>query len=148
MIFDTESKSSVIKEANRLQIPVVGLVDSSMPWETYSKITYPVPANDSVEFVYMFCNLITKTILKERKEAMAERGEEAVIGYGNFASLLLVLASKFHDAISKVLFLDSQFVIFSAISLSEVYFDNIWEFIDVYLSSFECMALIYCSGPQ
>ncbi|XP_042028594.1 UTP--glucose-1-phosphate uridylyltransferase 1-like [Salvia splendens] len=80
VIFDTESKSSVIKEANRLQIPVVGLVDSSMPWETYSKITYPVPANDSVEFVYMFCNLITKTILKERKEAMAERGEEAVIG--------------------------------------------------------------------
>ncbi|KAH6793768.1 hypothetical protein C2S52_004245 [Perilla frutescens var. hirtella] len=78
VIFDTERKSSVIKEANRLQIPVVGLVDSSMPWETYSKITYPVPANDSVEFVYLFCNLITKTILKEKKEAMAVRGEGTV----------------------------------------------------------------------
>lgn len=88
MIFDTERKSSVIKEANRLQIPVVGLVDSSMPWETFSKITYPVPANDSVEFVYLFCNLITKTILKERKEAMAERGEAAITGYETFASLL------------------------------------------------------------
>ncbi|XP_057807582.1 UTP--glucose-1-phosphate uridylyltransferase-like [Salvia miltiorrhiza] len=80
VIFDTDRKCSVIKEAHRLQIPVVGLVDSSMPWETYNKITYPVPANDSVEFVYLFCNLITKTILKERKEAMAERGEEAIIG--------------------------------------------------------------------
>ncbi|KAG6436244.1 hypothetical protein SASPL_101129 [Salvia splendens] len=89
VIFDTERKSSVIKEANRLQIPVAGLVDSSMPWETYSKITYPVPANDSVEFVYMFCNLITKTILKERKEAMAERGEEAIIeGLNNLLTLL------------------------------------------------------------
>ncbi|KAL3815173.1 hypothetical protein ACJIZ3_016441 [Penstemon smallii] len=68
VIFDAEKKSSVIKEAYRLHIPVVGLVDSSMPWDTFKKISYPVPANDSVEFVYLFCNLITKTILKEQKE--------------------------------------------------------------------------------
>lgn len=80
VIFDTEGKCSVIKEASRLQIPVVGLVDSSMPWDTYSKITYPVPANDSPEFVYLFCNLITKTILKERKGTMAERGEVTTTG--------------------------------------------------------------------
>lgn len=91
MIFDTERKSSVIKEAYRLQIPVVGLVDSSMPWDTYKKITYPVPANDSVEFVYLFCNLITKTILKEQKEAMAEKDEEPITGYKNVASLVPVL---------------------------------------------------------
>ncbi|XP_075492746.1 UTP--glucose-1-phosphate uridylyltransferase-like [Primulina tabacum] len=75
VIFDSERKSSVIREADKLQIPVVGLVDSSMPWDTYKKITYPVPANDSVEFVYLFCNLMTKTILKEQKRAMAEEGE-------------------------------------------------------------------------
>ncbi|KAL6575546.1 hypothetical protein OROHE_000923 [Orobanche hederae] len=80
VIFDTERKSSVIQEANRLQIPVVGLVDSSMPWETYKKITYPVPANDSVEFVYLFCNLITKTILKEQKEATAEKDNKLITG--------------------------------------------------------------------
>lgn len=72
VIFDTERKSSVIREAYKLQIPIVGLVDSSMPWETYKKITYPVPANDSVEFVYLFCNLITKTILKGREEMTDE----------------------------------------------------------------------------
>ncbi|KAL8495860.1 hypothetical protein ACS0TY_019832 [Phlomoides rotata] len=80
VIFDTEGKSSVIREAYRLKIPVVGLVDSSMPWDTYKRITYPVPANDSMEFVYLFCNLITKTILKERKEAAAEKDEDPLTG--------------------------------------------------------------------
>ncbi|XP_011086724.1 UTP--glucose-1-phosphate uridylyltransferase [Sesamum indicum] len=75
VIFDTEMKSSVIREAYKLQIPIVGLVDSSMPWDTYKRITYPIPANDSLEFVYLFCNLITKTILKEQKEAMVEVDE-------------------------------------------------------------------------
>ncbi|KAF5811338.1 putative UTP--glucose-1-phosphate uridylyltransferase [Helianthus annuus] len=41
VIFDTERKSSVILEATRLQIPIVGLVDPSMPLETFKKITYP-----------------------------------------------------------------------------------------------------------
>ncbi|KAL3622381.1 hypothetical protein CASFOL_033792 [Castilleja foliolosa] len=80
VIFDTERKSSVIQEAHRLQIPVVGLVDSSVPLDTYEKITYPVPANDSAEFVYLFCNLITKTILKEQKEASAEKDTKLITG--------------------------------------------------------------------
>ncbi|GFQ02299.1 utp--glucose-1-phosphate uridylyltransferase [Phtheirospermum japonicum] len=80
VIFDTERKSSVIQEAHRLQIPVVGLVDSSVPWDTYEKITYPVPANDSAEFVYLFCNLITKTILKEQKEASAAKDKKLITG--------------------------------------------------------------------
>ncbi|XP_071697249.1 UTP--glucose-1-phosphate uridylyltransferase [Rutidosis leptorrhynchoides] len=75
VIFDTERKSSVILEASKLQIPIVGLVDPSMPLETYNKITYPVPANDSVEFVYLFCNLITKTIQYEQKKLAASKGK-------------------------------------------------------------------------
>ncbi|KAI3741475.1 hypothetical protein L1987_59149 [Smallanthus sonchifolius] len=75
VIFDTERKSSVILEATRLQIPIVGLVDPSMPLETYERITYPVPANDSVEFVYLFCNLITKTIQYEQKKLTAANGK-------------------------------------------------------------------------
>ncbi|KAL8192212.1 hypothetical protein R6Q57_027879 [Mikania cordata] len=75
VIFDTERKSSVILEATKLQIPIVGLVDPSMPLETYEKITYPVPANDSVQFVYLFCNLITKTIQYEQKRLAAAKGK-------------------------------------------------------------------------
>ncbi|GAB4838657.1 hypothetical protein Ancab_028201 [Ancistrocladus abbreviatus] len=64
---DTERKSSVIDEASRLEIPIVGLVDFSMPWGTYKKIVYPVPCNDSVQFVYLFCSLIAKTFFLEQK---------------------------------------------------------------------------------
>ena len=57
----------MVLEADRLQIPVVAIVDSSMPLDIYKRIAYPVPANDSVQFVYLFCNLITKTFLAEQK---------------------------------------------------------------------------------
>lgn len=57
----------MILEADRLQIPIVSLVDSAMPLEYYKKITYPIPANDSVQFVYLVCNLITKTFLLHQK---------------------------------------------------------------------------------
>ncbi|CAK7341683.1 unnamed protein product [Dovyalis caffra] len=76
VVLDTERKSSVILEADKLQVPIVALVDSSMPWEFYKKIAYPVPANDSVQFVYLFCNIITKTILLERKKLKAPSGNE------------------------------------------------------------------------
>ncbi|XP_043815141.1 UTP--glucose-1-phosphate uridylyltransferase isoform X2 [Manihot esculenta] len=78
VVLDTERKSSVILEADRLQVPIVALVDSSMPWEFYKKIAYPIPANDSVQFVYLFCNMITKTFLLEQKKLKAMRGDVAV----------------------------------------------------------------------
>ncbi|WMV10962.1 hypothetical protein MTR67_004347 [Solanum verrucosum] len=78
VIFDTERKSSVIQEAAKLQIPIVGLVDSSMPLDIYKKITYPVPAKDSVQFVYLFCNLITKTFLYEQRRLNAALGASAI----------------------------------------------------------------------
>ncbi|WCJ27672.1 UTP--glucose-1-phosphate uridylyltransferase [Euphorbia peplus] len=67
VVLDTALKSSVILEAARLQVPIVALVDSTMPLHYYKKIAYPVPANDSVQFVYLFCNMITKTFLLEQK---------------------------------------------------------------------------------
>lgn len=69
VIVDTERKSSVVNEAARLQIPIVGLVDSTVPREVFEKITYPIPCNDSVQFVYLVCNLITKTFLLEQKNS-------------------------------------------------------------------------------
>ncbi|XP_008445325.1 UTP--glucose-1-phosphate uridylyltransferase-like isoform X2 [Cucumis melo] len=67
VVIDTDRKSSVILEADRLQIPIVGLVNSNMPLEIYKKIAYPIPASESVQFIYLFCNLITKTFLYEQK---------------------------------------------------------------------------------
>ncbi|CAL0326892.1 unnamed protein product [Lupinus luteus] len=65
-ILDTDRKSSVINEAHKLQIPVVAFVDSSIPLDVYNRIAYPVPANPSVQFVYLFCNLVTKTLMLEK----------------------------------------------------------------------------------
>lgn len=82
VIMDADRKSSVILEADRLQIPIVSLVDSNIPLGSYKRITYPIPANDSIQFVYLFCNLITKTVLLERgrivamKEPSANWGEK------------------------------------------------------------------------
>ncbi|XP_022159174.1 UTP--glucose-1-phosphate uridylyltransferase [Momordica charantia] len=78
VVIDTERKSSVIMEADRLQIPIVALVDSSMPLEIYKRIAYPIPANDSVHFVYLFCNLITKTFLYEQKRLAASTNAVAI----------------------------------------------------------------------
>ncbi|XWS58617.1 hypothetical protein CRYUN_Cryun08bG0050000 [Craigia yunnanensis] len=74
VVFDAERKSSVFWEAERLGIPIVGLVDSSMPWEYYKKVTYPIPANDSVQFVYLVCNMITKCLMLEKKKKEGEKG--------------------------------------------------------------------------
>ncbi|XP_039063457.1 UTP--glucose-1-phosphate uridylyltransferase-like [Hibiscus syriacus] len=74
VIFDTERKSSVFLEAERLGIPIVALVDSSMPWEYYKKVTYPIPANDSVQFVYLVCNMITKCLMLEEKKKDGAKG--------------------------------------------------------------------------
>ncbi|KAG6682125.1 hypothetical protein I3842_13G122600 [Carya illinoinensis] len=80
VILDTERKSSVVLEADKLQIPVVALVDSTMLLDIYKRIAYPVPANDSVQFVYLFCNLITKIFLLEQKKAITswlQRGTDS-----------------------------------------------------------------------
>lgn len=69
VVFDTERKSSVILEADNLQIPIVSIVDSAMPLEYYKRITYPIPANDSVQFVYLFCNLVTKIFLLNQTQS-------------------------------------------------------------------------------
>ncbi|KAG6548163.1 hypothetical protein Mapa_010213 [Marchantia paleacea] len=57
-----------ILEANQLQIPIVALVDSNIPNRLHKLITYPVPVNDdSIKFVYLFCNLITKTVILSKR---------------------------------------------------------------------------------
>ena len=43
VVLDTKRKSSVILEVDRLQVPIVALVDSSMPWEYFKKITHRIP---------------------------------------------------------------------------------------------------------
>lgn len=70
VILKADRKSSVILEADRSQIPIIALVDSTIPWESYKRITYPIPANDPIQFVYLFRHSITKTA---ERPAMVDR---------------------------------------------------------------------------
>ncbi|KAL1325320.1 hypothetical protein AAHE18_13G153000 [Arachis hypogaea] len=84
-ILDTDSKSSVINEAHNLHIPVVAIVDSSMPLHSFSRVAYPVPANPSVQFVYLFCNLLTKTLLLEKEKGKLKEATPLQIQAGKAA---------------------------------------------------------------
>ncbi|OMO84852.1 Ribosomal protein S2 [Corchorus olitorius] len=86
VVFDTERKSSIFREAEKMGIPIVGLVDSTMPWEYYKKVTYPIPANDSAEFVYLVCNMITKCLMLEKKRKDTVREEVKQIDEGTSES--------------------------------------------------------------
>lgn len=71
VIPNPDRKSSVILEANRSQIPIASLLDSTIPWEFYKRITYPIPANDTIQFIYLFRHSITKTVILERQRIKA-----------------------------------------------------------------------------
>lgn len=62
ILLSTLNTQSIIKEAYKLNIPIIALVDSN---SNISKITYPIPTNTySYSFVCFFCTLITKLINK------------------------------------------------------------------------------------
>ena len=73
VILKADRKSSVILEADRSQIPIIALVDSTIPWESYKRITYPIPANDPIQFVYLFRHSITKTADRPRINPRVDR---------------------------------------------------------------------------
>jgi len=57
-----------IREARKLNIPVVSLVDSDLD---FSFATYPIPGNDdSLEFVHYFLDLVTKTLQLAQDKAL------------------------------------------------------------------------------
>jgi small subunit ribosomal protein S2 len=60
-IFNTNSFIYTIREANKLKIPIIALVDSNC---NPIDITYPIPgSNDSLQSIQLFSNLINKTVL-------------------------------------------------------------------------------------
>ncbi len=64
VIINANQNSMAILEVDQLQIPIISLVDSNIPNKLQKLITYPILVNDdSIQFVYLFCNLITKIII-------------------------------------------------------------------------------------
>ncbi|MEX2311619.1 MAG: 30S ribosomal protein S2, partial [Rhodospirillales bacterium] len=61
VIIDTTKEDIAINEANKLGIPVVGVIDSNADPEG---ITYPVPGNDdAIRAIGLYCDLMVGSVL-------------------------------------------------------------------------------------
>jgi small subunit ribosomal protein S2 len=74
-VVDTKKEEIGVAEANRLHIPVVGLIDTNSDPDV---IQYPVPGNDdAVKSIKFIATLMTDSILEGRKEFLAGKKAQA-----------------------------------------------------------------------
>lgn len=94
-IIDTNKEDLAVKEAQRLGIPVVAIIDTN---SSYEGITYPIPGNDdSSRAVRLYCDLIAGAVLAGLQQSMVHSGVdlgETEEGLGDGA----MLASEGADA--------------------------------------------------
>jgi small subunit ribosomal protein S2 len=60
-VIDTKKEQLAVQEANRLKIPIIGIVDTNAD---PAPIDYPIPANDdAIRAVRLLCSIISKAVL-------------------------------------------------------------------------------------
>ncbi len=73
-VIDTNKEQLAIKEANRLGIPVVAILDSNCDPDG---ITYPVPGNDDAgRALTMYCDLFARAAIDGISRSQGQRGED------------------------------------------------------------------------
>ena len=71
-IIDTNKESLAVAEANRLNIPVVGVIDSNSSPEG---IDYPIPGNDdSLRSIKLYCSLVAESALAGIRQEITHSG--------------------------------------------------------------------------
>jgi len=74
LIIDTHTESTAVAEARKMQIPIVGLVDSNAD---PTLVDYPIPVNDdAVAAINLILDLVAKAIEEGKKSKKAKKGEE------------------------------------------------------------------------
>lgn len=79
-VIDTNKEDLAIKEAQKLGIPIVAVIDSNC---CIDGITYPIPGNDdSTRAIKLYCQLISDAVLTGIQQSMSGkgRGREEDIG--------------------------------------------------------------------
>jgi len=75
-VIDTKKEKIAIAEANRLGIPIVGIVDTNCDPNV---IDFPIPGNDdALRAIKLFAALVADTILEARSTALEGRDQETV----------------------------------------------------------------------
>lgn len=73
-VIDTNKEQLAIKEANRLNIPVVAILDTNCD---PAGITYPIPGNDDAgRAIALYCDLISKACIEGISQAQSGGGQD------------------------------------------------------------------------
>lgn len=73
-VIDTNKEDIAIKEANKLGIPVVAIIDSNSTPDT---IDYPIPGNDDAQrAIDLYCSLVSAAVLDGLKAEMSSSGAD------------------------------------------------------------------------
>ena len=71
-VIDTPKEALAIKEAKKLGIPVIGIVDTNA---NPNEVDYPVPGNDdAIRAISLYCELISSAILDGMQAEIAAQG--------------------------------------------------------------------------
>ncbi|WP_219821726.1 30S ribosomal protein S2 [Sneathiella aquimaris] len=74
VVIDTNKEELAVKEANKLGIPVVGILDSN---SNPDGIDYPVPGNDdALRAINLYCDLFKQAVIDGISEGMELKGED------------------------------------------------------------------------
>ena len=80
-IIDTNVEDLAVKEASKLNIPIVAIVDTN---SDPTKINFPIPGNDDARrAINLYCELIKKTILDAQKHIFKTDEEDLKIATKN-----------------------------------------------------------------
>src|SRR3989338_2532797 len=73
-VLDTHEEATAVREANKVGIPVVGVVDTNGDPQV---IDYPIPANeDAVKSITLLVNAITEAVKEGQKKIEIETEKE------------------------------------------------------------------------
>ncbi len=73
-IIDTNKEDLAVKEAQKLGIPIIAIVDSNC---TVDGITYPIPGNDdSTRAIRLYCQLVSDAALAGLQKSMSATGRD------------------------------------------------------------------------
>jgi small subunit ribosomal protein S2 len=71
-VIDTNKENLAIKEANKLGIPVIAIIDSN---SNPDGVDYPVPGNDdAIRSIRLYCDLVAEAVLAGMKESLIASG--------------------------------------------------------------------------
>ncbi len=75
-VVDTKNEQLAVNEANKLKIPIIGIVDTNAD---PTEVQYPVPANDdAIRAIKLLCSIVANAVLDGKAFSEAAKKEAAV----------------------------------------------------------------------